>query len=54
MFCVVISLLRCDDIDIDITRSKFNNWQPLVFTYVFLDIGKKMIDTYPSKGVRLP
>jgi hypothetical protein len=35
MFCVVDLLLRCDDIDIDITRSKFNNWPTLFFTYVF-------------------
>jgi hypothetical protein len=54
MFCVVVLLLRCDDIDIDITRSKFNNWPIIVFTYVFLDNGKKIINTYPLEGVRLP
>ncbi len=52
MFCVVALLLTCDDIDI--TRSKFNNWPIIIFRYVFLDTRKKFIDTYPLEEKRKP
>jgi hypothetical protein len=50
MVCVVASLLRCDDIDIGLTRSKFNNWSTLVFTYVFKIPAKHLLTHIHQKG----